>query len=109
MARAMYPRCAILVRTPFEHCELHHVIWWRHHGRTDLDNLVPLCKRPPQGSRRRLALALHPQTRVLTVTYPDGTTERCHHPEPDQHRLGATHQPTDVPDDASSLFDPSVW
>ena len=42
--RGQYATCAIpgcCVR--FSKTELHHVIWWRHGGRTDLANLVPLC------------------------------------------------------------------
>ena len=30
---------------PPEHCEAHHIIWWDHGGRTDLDNGVMLCTR----------------------------------------------------------------
>ena len=26
-------------------CEAHHVTYWRHHGSTDLDNLILLCTR----------------------------------------------------------------
>lgn len=26
-------------------CDAHHVVWWRHGGRTDIDNLVLLCQR----------------------------------------------------------------
>ena len=29
----------------YDRCKLHHVIWWRHGGRTDLDNLLALCER----------------------------------------------------------------
>jgi hypothetical protein len=25
-------------------CDAHHIIWWEHHGPTDLDNLVLLCR-----------------------------------------------------------------
>ncbi len=46
MARAMYPTCAIArCEVAFERCELHHIIWWRHGGTTDLANLVPLCSK----------------------------------------------------------------
>ena len=44
--RAIYPRCAIPdCPTRFDHCKIHHVRWWRHGGRTDLENLVPVCVR----------------------------------------------------------------
>jgi hypothetical protein len=42
--RARYPRCLIPgCEVPFHKCDIHHVVWWRHGGRTDLDNLGPLC------------------------------------------------------------------
>ncbi len=42
--RALYSTCAIpgcAVR--YSRCKLHHIIWWRNGGRTDLDNLLPIC------------------------------------------------------------------
>ncbi|MCB2412174.1 HNH endonuclease, partial [Demequina sp. TTPB684] len=30
---------------PPEHCEAHHIVWWRHGGRTDLSNGIMLCTR----------------------------------------------------------------
>lgn len=27
------------------HLEIHHIIWWSRHGKTDLDNLIGLCSR----------------------------------------------------------------
>ncbi|MFZ0157520.1 MAG: HNH endonuclease signature motif containing protein, partial [Kineosporiaceae bacterium] len=30
---------------PVTWCDAHHVIWWRHGGSTDVDNLVLLCAR----------------------------------------------------------------
>ena len=39
--RGLYSTCAIPgCSVRYEHCKLHHVIWWRHGGRTDLDNLT---------------------------------------------------------------------
>lgn len=44
--RAMYRECAAQgCDRPFDWCELHHLHPWEHGGRTDLDNLVPLCSR----------------------------------------------------------------
>lgn len=44
--RSMYPTCAFdSCSASFDHCEIHHVVPWRHGGPTDLDNLVPLCHR----------------------------------------------------------------
>ena len=42
--RALYRTCAIPgCTTGYDRCKLHHIIWWRHGGRTDLDNLLPVC------------------------------------------------------------------
>jgi hypothetical protein len=38
-ARCCFPGC------DSRRTDLHHIIWWRHHGTTSLVNLVPLCKR----------------------------------------------------------------
>ncbi|MEI7546950.1 MAG: HNH endonuclease [Actinomycetota bacterium] len=42
--RALYRTCA-LCDTPFEFTEAHHVHWSTHGGMTDIDNLLPLCRR----------------------------------------------------------------
>jgi hypothetical protein len=42
--RGLYATCGIPGCTvAYENCKLHHVIWWRNGGRTDLDNLLPVC------------------------------------------------------------------
>ena len=42
---AVYATCAIPgCRVRYWRTKLHHVIWWRHGGRTDLDNLLPVCE-----------------------------------------------------------------
>jgi len=72
--RATYATCAIpgcAVR--FDLCKIHHVHWWRHGGRTDLDNLLPVCSRHHHcihegGWEVQLA-----PDRALTITQPDGT------------------------------------
>ena len=38
-ARCCFPGC------DSRRTDLHHIVWWRHHGTTSLGNLVPLCKR----------------------------------------------------------------
>ena len=72
--RGLYRTCAIPgCCTHYDRCNLPHVIWWRHGGRTDLDNLVPLCTH-----HHHLVhddgwqLGLGPN-RELTLTLPDGT------------------------------------
>jgi hypothetical protein len=76
----MYPTCAAPgCPVRFEHCDLHHIRYWEHHGRSDLDNFVPLCSTHHHAAHEgRWHLALHPVTRALTITYPDGTV----HTEP---------------------------
>lgn len=42
--RARYPRCVVHgCGVHFINCKIHHLIWWRHGGRTDLVNLAPVC------------------------------------------------------------------
>jgi hypothetical protein len=62
--RGLYSTCGIPGCTvAYDQCELHHVIWWRHGGRTDLANLVPVCTKHhgniqttgPPGRRRPAA------------------------------------------------------
>ena len=80
--RGLYATCAIPgCNVHYDRCRLHHVIWWRHGGRTDLDNLLPVC----QHHHTRLhndawELTLGPN-RELTVTAPDGTVIRTGPPK----------------------------
>lgn len=72
--RALYATCAIPgCQVRFDRCKLHHVTWWRHGGRTDLANLLPVCahhhtKIHDQGWE----ITLGPN-RELTIRFPDGT------------------------------------
>ncbi len=44
--RAMHRTCAHPDCTVgFDACRIHHITWWRHGGRTDIVNLLPLCER----------------------------------------------------------------
>lgn len=70
---ALYVTCAVPgCRVDYRLCRLHHVVWWRNGGLTDLDNLVPLC-----GAHHRAVhdegwhLVLGPR-RKMTLTRPDG-------------------------------------
>ena len=71
--RALYPSCAIPgCGVGYEHCDLHHVMWWRHGGTTDLSNLVPVCDRHHHDIHDngwRLALS---ENRTLAIAMPDG-------------------------------------
>jgi hypothetical protein len=73
--RALYPSCAIPgCHARYDVCDLHHVTWWRHGGRTDLGNLLPLCSRHHH-SVHDAGWKLHlADNRTLSITKPDGTT-----------------------------------
>jgi hypothetical protein len=73
--RGLYRCCAIPGCTvAYDRCKLHHIIWWRNQGRTDLDNLLPVC--PMHHTKIHndgWHIELGPN-RELTLTLPDGTT-----------------------------------
>ena len=70
--RAMHETCAVPdCPVAFRHCQPHHIRWFRHGGRTDLDNLLPLCSRHHHAVHERgWTLHLEPTTRRVTVTLP---------------------------------------
>jgi hypothetical protein len=74
--RGLYSTCAIPgCGVRYDHCKLHHVIWWRHGGCTDLDNLLPVCSRHHHNIHDSgWDVTLGPN-RQLTIRYPDGTTQ----------------------------------
>ncbi len=71
---AVYPSCAIPgCRVRYSRTKLHHVTWWRHGGRTDLDNLLPVCEQHHHNiHNNNWQLTLTPD-RQLTIQLPDGT------------------------------------
>ncbi|MGZ4738297.1 MAG: DUF222 domain-containing protein [Ilumatobacteraceae bacterium] len=74
--RVMYPTCALPGCTvPFDKTEIHHIDWFGpDHGKTDIDDLAPICHTDHRHiHERRIAVSIDRQ-RNLTVTYPDGTT-----------------------------------
>ncbi len=73
--RAMYRGCTIPGCTAaWEHCDIHHLHWYRHGGRTDIENLLPLCHKHHHAIHEGgWHLALDTQ-RNLTITHPDGNT-----------------------------------
>jgi hypothetical protein len=72
--RALYRSCGVPgCGVRFERCKIHHLVWWRHGGRTDLSNLLPLC--PHHHSLVHDAgwvITLGPN-RELALTLPDGS------------------------------------
>jgi hypothetical protein len=71
--RALYKCCPIPgCRVAFEFTKLHHVKWWRHGGRTDFANLVPLCTRHHVAVHKGgMVLSLGLQ-RQLTISFANG-------------------------------------
>ena len=71
--RAVYATCSIPgCSVGFDRCHIHHIIWWRNGGRTDLANLIPLCtKHHTNVHHDGWTISLGPN-RELTLTLPDG-------------------------------------
>ncbi len=71
--RAMYRTCAFHgCDVLFDRCEIHHILPWEHGGRTDLDDLLPLCSRHHHVVHD-LGLYLDlDDDRTLTITQADG-------------------------------------
>jgi hypothetical protein len=74
--RAMYDKCPIPgCRVHARHCEPHHIRWWRNWGKSDLNNLIPLCSKHHHAVHEGgWDIVMHPD-RSLTITYPDGTIQ----------------------------------
>jgi hypothetical protein len=72
--RGLYKHCAIPGCTvAYDRCKLHHIIWWRHEGRTDLDNLLPVCSVHHANIHHdNWHITLGPN-RELTLRLPDGS------------------------------------
>jgi hypothetical protein len=72
--RGLYRGCGIPgCSVGYDRCELHHIIWWRHGGRTDLDNLIPLCSRCHARIHADGWIIELGPNREITVRLPDGT------------------------------------
>jgi hypothetical protein len=71
----IHPECTVT----FADCEIHHVIWWRLLGGTDIENLVPLCTRHHHLVHEGGWTLTLDVDRVATWTRPDGTV---HHTGP---------------------------
>ena len=84
--RALYSTCAVPgCSVHYDRCKLHHIIYWRNGGRTDLDNLLPVC----QHHHSRIhandwQITLGPN-RELTIRLPNGQILQ----ERDRHKHSA--------------------
>lgn len=72
--RGLYRGCAIPgCGVHYDTCKLHHIVWWRNGGATDLDNLIPVCSRHHHHIHDdQWQIELGPN-RELTIRLPDGT------------------------------------
>ena len=72
--RGLYRNCAIPGCTVgYDRCKLHHIIWWRNGGTTDLHNLLPVCTvHHTRIHHDDWIVELGPH-RELTLRLPDGT------------------------------------
>ncbi len=94
--RAMHKTCGgdPACTVPFEQCEIHHVIFWRFLGETNIDNLLPLCSRHHhQAHEGGWTLSMTPD-RTITWTRPDGTT---HSTDPASTAPPTASAPTSAP------------
>jgi hypothetical protein len=74
--RGLYATCAIPgCSVGYDRCKLHHVIWWRHGGRTDLDNLLPVCSKHHANIHHDDWIIELGPDRQLTLRLPDGTRQ----------------------------------
>jgi hypothetical protein len=68
-ATCAFPGCCVR----YSRTKLHHVIWWRHGGLSDIDNFLPVCEQHHQKIHKDgWLLRLSPNC-TLTITLPDGT------------------------------------
>lgn len=75
--RAIYATCGVHgCCVSFNHCQPHHVHWWRHGGPTDFANLLPLCRKHHHLAHEGGWLLSLGPNRELTITLPDGQIMR---------------------------------
>jgi hypothetical protein len=71
--RAMYRCCAIPgCKVGFDNCQIHHLRWFRNGGRTDIENLIPICHKHHHLVHEGDWVVALDARRNLTITYPDG-------------------------------------
>jgi hypothetical protein len=72
--RSLYATCAIPgCSVRYDRCKLHHAVWWRNGGGTDLHNLLPVCaEHHTRLHNEGWELTLDAE-RHLTIRFPDGS------------------------------------
>ena len=69
----LYATCAIPgCSVRYSRTKMHHVIWWEHDGRSDLDNFLPVCERHHQRIHHDGWIVTLGPNRQLTIQLPDG-------------------------------------
>lgn len=85
--RGLYRSCAIPgCSVGYERCKLHHVIWWRNGGATDLHNLLPVCSQHHSKIHNDDWIIELGPNRELTLRLPDGA---IHTADPPNRRTAA--------------------
>ncbi|MEL6890012.1 MAG: DUF222 domain-containing protein [Actinomycetota bacterium] len=80
--RGLYATCAVPgCATHYDRCKLHHVVWWRNGGRTDLDNLLPVCSHHHTKVHDGGWHVTLGADRALTITTPSGQVMRTGPPK----------------------------
>ncbi|WP_040496087.1 HNH endonuclease signature motif containing protein [Ilumatobacter nonamiensis] len=99
--QALYSTCAVPgCSVHFDRCKLHHVDFWRHGGRTDLDNLLPVCQHHHTLIHQAGWTITLDARRELTIRIPDGQVLRTGPPK----RSAASRGPKPARD----VADPAV-
>jgi hypothetical protein len=97
---AMYATCFMTsCEVSVTDCHIHHIDHWKNGGRTDLDNLAPICKQHHNLIHNTRAKMTIDAQRTITVTPVIGTTT-YHTPDRQPHRCRRTPE--------SGEEDPSV-
>jgi hypothetical protein len=74
--RGLYSTCGVPgCAVHYDRCKLHHVVWWRNGGRTDIDNLLPLCAAHHHAVHDAGWELLLDSHRELTIGFPDGSIQ----------------------------------
>ncbi len=72
--RGLYRTCAIPDCTVgYDRCKLHHIVWWRNDGTTDLHNLLPVCTSHHTKIHHADWVIEVGPNRELTLRLPDGS------------------------------------
>ncbi len=80
--RGLYATCAVPgCSVHYDRCKLHHVIWWSNGGRTDLDNLLPVCAHHHTKIHDHGWTVALGANRELTITTPNGQVMRTGPPK----------------------------